>query len=97
MAFFTTINNSKLSILKVQNYLSIAKIKLGALNFNYSLIYKKHRLLSKKNVRRLKNVFKRAGCKRLKKENFINAIVDDAAFILLLAFSGLNKQRFYQL
>ena len=55
---------------------------------------KKYRLLSKKNVRRLRNVFKRVGCKRLEKENFINAIIDNAALILLLAFLGFNKQRF---
>jgi hypothetical protein len=67
------------------------KIKLRALNFNHSLIYKKHRLLSKKNICCLKNVFKRAGYKRLKKENFINAVVDNIALILLLAFLGLNK------
>jgi hypothetical protein len=52
---------------------------------------KKHQLLFKKNIRRLKNVFKRAGCERLKKENFINAVVDNVAFISLLAFLGLNK------
>jgi hypothetical protein len=54
-------------------------------------MYKKYRLPSKKNVRYLRNVFKRVGCKRLEKENFINAIVDDIALILLLAFLGLNK------
>ena len=91
MALFITINDSKLFILKARNYLSIAKIKLRVFNFNYPLIYKKHRLLFKKNVRCLKNVFKKAGCKRLKKENFINAVVDNTAFILLLAFLGLNK------
>ena len=73
------------------------KIKFRVLNFNHPLIYKKYRLLSKKNVRRLKNVFKRAGCERLEKENFINAVVDNTALILSLAFSGLNKQRFCQL
>jgi hypothetical protein len=95
MALFTTIDDSKLSIFKARNYLSIVKIKLKALNFNYPLIYKKHRLLSKKNIRRLKNVFKRAGCERLKKEIFINAVVDNVALISSLAFLGLNKQHFY--
>jgi hypothetical protein len=52
---------------------------------------KKYWLLSKKNVRRLRNVFKRVGYKRLEKENFINTIIDNAALILLLAFLGLNK------
>ena len=37
-----TIDNLKLSILKARNYLDIAKIKLGALNFDYPLIYKKY-------------------------------------------------------
>ena len=97
MALFIIINNSKLSILKARNYLGIAKIKLGALNFDHPLVRKKHRLPSKKNVRRLRNVFERAGCERLEKENFINAVVDDAALISSLAFSGLNKQRFRQL
>ena len=73
------------------NYLGIAKIKLRVFNFNHPLIYKKHRLLSKKNVRRLRNVFKKAGYERLKKENFINAVVDNTALILSLAFLGLNK------
>ena len=52
---------------------------------------KKYRLPSKKNIRRLRNVFKRVGCKRLEKENFINAVVDNTALILLLAFLDLNK------
>jgi hypothetical protein len=91
MALFTTVDDSKLSILKAQNYLGIAKIKLRVLNFDHPLIRKKHRLLFKKNVRRLKNIFKRAGYKRLKKENFINAILDNMALISLLAFLGLNK------
>jgi hypothetical protein len=91
MALPTTIDNSKLSILKARNYLGIAKIKLRALNFDHPLIYKKYRLPSKKNVRRLRNVFKRVGYKRLEKENFINAIIDNTALILLLAFLGLNK------
>ena len=52
---------------------------------------KKYQLLFKKNVCCLKNVFKRAGCERLKKENFINAVIDNATLILLLAFLGLNK------
>ena len=52
---------------------------------------KKYRLLSKKNVRRLRNVFERVGYKRLEKENFINAVIDNIALILLLAFLGLNK------
>ena len=73
------------------NYLGIAKIKLGALNFDHPLIHKKYRLLFKKNVRRFRNVFKRTGCKRLEKENFINAVIDNIALILSLAFSGLNK------
>jgi len=60
-------------------------------------MHKKHWLLFKKNVRRLKNVFERAGCEKLEKENFINAVVDNATLILSLAFSGLNKQHFYQL
>ncbi|OCK88850.1 uncharacterized protein K441DRAFT_586748, partial [Cenococcum geophilum 1.58] len=76
---------------KARNYLDIAKIKLRALNFNYPLIRKKHRLLSKKNVRRLKNVFKRVGYKRLEKDIFINTIIDNMALISLLAFLGLNK------
>jgi len=67
------------------------KIKLSALNFDYPLIYKKYQLLSKNNVRRFKNIFKRVGYKRLKKEIFINAVVDNITFILLLAFLGLNK------
>ena len=75
----------------MRNYLGIVKIKLGVLNFNYPLMCKKHQLLFKKNIRCLRNVFERAGCKRLKKENFINAIIDDAALILSLAFLGLNK------
>jgi hypothetical protein len=54
-------------------------------------MHKKHQLLSKKNIRRLRNVFKRAGCKRLEKENFINAVIDNIALISLLAFLGLNK------
>ena len=54
-------------------------------------MHKKYRLPSKKNVYRLKNIFKRVGCKRLEKENFINAVVDDATLISLLAFLGLNK------
>jgi len=91
MALSITIDNLKLSILKAWNYLGIAKIKLRALNFDYPLIYKKYRLPSKKNVCRLRNVFKRVGYKRLKKENFINAVVDNATLILLLAFLGLNK------
>jgi hypothetical protein len=73
------------------------KIKLRAFNFNHPLIHKKHQLPSKKNICCLKNVFKRAGCKRLKKENFINAVVDNTALISSLAFSGLNKQHFHQL
>ncbi|XTI84252.1 hypothetical protein V2W45_1465362 [Cenococcum geophilum] len=73
MALPITIDNSKLAILRARNYLGIAKIKLGALNFDHPLIRKKHRLLSKKNVRRLRNVFKRVGYKRLEKEKFINA------------------------
>ena len=95
MALLITIDNSKLSILKARNYLGIAKIKLRALNFDYPLMCKKHWLLSKKNIRRLRNVFKRVGYKRLEKENFINTIIDDTALILLLAFLDLNKQRFY--
>ena len=91
MALFITIDNSKLSILKVWNYLGIAKIKLKVFNFNYPLIYKKYQLLFKKNVYCLKNVFERAGCKRLKKEFFINIIVDNIALISSLAFLGLNK------
>jgi hypothetical protein len=91
IALSTTINNSKLSILKTQNYLGIAKIKLRALNFNHPLIYKKHQLLSKKNIRRLRNIFKRVGCERLEKENFINTVVDNAALISSLDFLGLNK------
>ena len=91
MALFIIINNSKLSILKVQNYLGIVKIKLRVLNFNHPLIYKKHQLLFKKNVCCLKNIFKKVGCKRLEKENFINAVIDNIVFILSLAFSGLNK------
>jgi hypothetical protein len=71
------------------------KIKLRALNFDHPLIHKKHWLLSKKNVCRLKNIFKKAGYKKLKKKFFINTIVDDTALILLLAFLGLNKQHFY--
>jgi hypothetical protein len=67
------------------------KIKLRVLNFDYPLIYKKYQLLSKKNVRCLRNVFKRVGYKRLEKENFINAVIDNIALILLLAFLGLNK------
>jgi len=67
------------------------KIKLGALNFNYPLIYKKHQLLFKNNVRYLRNVFKRVGCERLEKENFINAVIDNTTLILSLAFLGLNK------
>jgi len=97
MALSTTIDDFKLAILKAQNYLSIMKIKLKALNFNHPLIYKKHQLPFKKNVCRLKNVFKRAGCKRLKKEIFINAVVDNATFISSLAFLGFNKQCFCQL
>jgi hypothetical protein len=97
MALFTTVDDSKLSILKVWNYLGIVKIKLRALNFNHPFVCKKHQLLFKKNICRLKNVFKRAGYERLKKENFINAVIDNAALISSLAFSGLNKQRFYQL
>ena len=84
-------DNLELSILKAWNYLGIAKIKLRALNFNHPLIRKKYRLLSKKNVRRLRNIFKRVGYKRLEKEIFINAIIDNIALILLLAFLGLNK------
>ena len=80
-----------MSILKARNYLGIVKIKLGVLNFNHPLIYKKHQLLSKKNVYRLRNVFKRVGYKRLEKENFINAVIDNIALILLLAFLSLNK------
>jgi len=86
-----TIDDSKLAILRAWNYLGIAKIKLRALNFNYPLVYKKHQLLSKNNVYCLKNVFKRVGYKRLEKENFINAVVDNTTFILLLAFLSLNK------
>ena len=97
MALFITINDSELSIFKARNYLGIVKIKLRAFNFNHPFIYKKHQLLSKKNVCYLRNVFKRAGYERLKKEIFINTIVDDAALISSLAFSGLNKQYFYQL
>ena len=91
MAFPTIIDDFKLAILKTQNYLGIAKIKLRAFNFNHPLMRKKHQLLSKKNVCCLKNVFKRTGCERLKKENFINAIIDNTALILSLAFLGLNK------
>jgi hypothetical protein len=75
----------------VWNYLGIAKIKLGVLNFNHPLICKKHQLLFKKNICRLRNVFKRVSYERLKKEIFINAVIDNAAFISLLAFLGLNK------
>ena len=67
------------------------KIKLGAFNFTYPLIDKKYWLLFKKNVRRLKNIFKRVGCKRLEKENFINTIIDNTTLISSLAFLGLNK------
>jgi hypothetical protein len=67
------------------------KIKLRAFNFNHSFMCKKHQLLSKKNIHRLKNVFKKAGCKRLKKEFFINTVVDNIALISSLAFLGLNK------
>ena len=95
MAFPIITDNSELAILKVWNYLGIAKIKLRVLNFNYPLMRKKYRLLSKKNVCRLKNIFKRVGYKRLEKENFINAVVDNTTLILLLAFLGLNKQSFY--
>ena len=91
MAFFIIIDDSELAILKAQNYLGIIKIKLKALNFDHPLMLKKHWLLFKKNVCRLKNVFERAGCKRLEKEKFINAVVDDVILILSLAFSGLNK------
>jgi hypothetical protein len=91
MALPTIVDDSKLSIFKVENYLGIAKIKLRALNFDYPLIYKKHQLLSKKNIHCLRNVFKKAGYKRLKKENFINAVVDNITFISSLAFLGLNK------
>ena len=91
MALPTTTDDSELSILKARNYLGIAKIKLGVLNFDHPFIYKKHQLLFKKNVRCLRNVFKKAGYKRLEKENFINTVVDNAALILLLAFLGLNK------
>ena len=52
---------------------------------------KKYQLLFKKNIHRLKNIFKRAGYERLKKENFINAVIDNTTLILLLAFLGLNK------
>jgi len=85
------IDNSELAILKARNYLGIAKIKLGVLNFNYPLMRKKHRLLSKKNIHCLKNIFKRVGCKRLEKENFINTVIDNITLILSLAFLGLNK------
>ena len=78
-------------MLKARNYLGIVKIKLGALNFDYPFIRKKYQLLSKKNIRRLRNVFKRVGYKRLEKENFINTIIDNTALILLLAFLGLSK------
>ena len=54
-------------------------------------MYKKHQLLSKNNVRRLRNIFKKVDYKRLEKENFINAIIDNTIFISSLAFSGLNK------
>ena len=54
-------------------------------------MHKKYQLPSKKNVCRLKNVFKRVGYKRLEKENFINAIIDNTTLILLLAFLDLNK------
>jgi len=91
MALPTTIDNSKLAILRARNYLGIAKIKLRPLNFNHPLIRKKYRLPSKKNVRRLRNVFKRVGYKRLEKEIFINTVIDNATLILLLAFLGLNK------
>ena len=91
MALPTIINNSKLAILKARNYLNIVKIKLGAFNFTYPLIDKKYWLLFKKNVRRLKNIFKRVGCKRLKKEFFINTVINNIIFISLLAFLGLNK------
>jgi hypothetical protein len=67
------------------------KIKFRAFNFNHSLIYKKHQLLFKKNIRRLKNIFKKAGCERLKKENFINTVIDNIALISSLAFLGFNK------
>jgi len=67
------------------------KIKLRALNFDYPLICKKYQLLSKNNVCRLRNVFKKVGYKRLKKENFINAVIDNITLILSLAFLGLNK------
>jgi len=90
-----TIDNFKLAIFRARNYLSIVKIKLRALNFDYPFIYKKYQLLSKKNICCFRNVFKKISCKRLEKENFINAVVDNTTFILLLAFLNLNKQRFY--
>ena len=91
MAFPITINNFKLAILKVWNYLGIAKIKFRAFNFNHPLVHKKYQLLFKKNVCCFRNIFKRVGYKRLKKEIFINAVIDNTIIILLLAFSGLNK------
>ena len=45
----------------------------------------------------LKIYLKKIDYKRLEKENFINAIIDNITLILLLAFLGLNKQRFRQL
>jgi hypothetical protein len=97
MALFITINDSKLSIFKARNYLGIVKIKLRAFNFDHPLMRKKHQLLFKKNIHCLRNVFERAGCERLEKENFINTVVDNMALILSLAFLGLNKQHFCQL
>ena len=97
MALSITVDNSKLSILKARNYLGIAKIKLRALNFNHPLMRKKHQLLFKKNICCLKNIFKKASYKKLKKEIFINAIIDNIALILLLAFLSLTKQHFHQL
>ena len=97
MALPTTTNDFKLAILKARNYLGIAKIKLKAFNFNHPLMRKKHQLLFKKNIHCFKNVFKRTSYKRLKKKIFINAVVDNIALILLLAFLGLNKQCFCQL
>ena len=93
----SSVDDYTLSVEKAKCYRGIAKVKLEALNFDHPLTRKKHRKVSQKNVNRLGKIFSQGGCFRLQQENFVNAVIDDAALETSLSSIGLTEDTFLRL
>jgi hypothetical protein len=82
---------------KGRSYRGIAKVRLQALNFDHYLVRKERRDVSAKNVHHLQKVFRLNGCQRLRKENFVNAVIDDETLRASLSLSGTSEDQLRQL